>query len=341
MAETLPTTEPYVPDSQKIYAHGGLKIFSLRGIPLRFDMTWISVLSFVLLWSLFKASNAKEHQAAINSIATWGVIYVSLIIHEYGHAFAAMKLGVRTKNILVTWFGGMAQLEREIIGREEFWITLWGPLMNLIILVTTGLVQYAMTGHIFVAHSFCSFIMSINLALMLFNLLPAWPMDGGRLFRSLVWVITKDNYKATLVAGRVAQIMGVLFILGVRWYPMLLLIGILVLLASASEIRRQAKLVPKVEVKEAEDDKETAEELTQVEAPWTDEQVKSINAFQTHQRNYPMMGEKNCILIATPNGFVQEANGPVVQDWAFEYMSDWSWKGYADTMESLYGSDNI
>jgi Zn-dependent protease len=186
-------------------------------------------------------------------------VFVCVILHEFGHALAARKYGVKTFDILMTPIGGIARLERMPEGRgQEFWVALAGPVVNFMIvgLIWLGflivnreiLPLFSMTFWDFENEtaSYFKVIMLANGYLGLFNLLPAFPMDGGRMLRSLL-SLKLDRTRATQIASYVGQgIAVILFILGFyRSQPTLTLIGVFIFYAARQEYQallRQSRI---------------------------------------------------------------------------------------------------
>lgn len=123
-------------------------------------------------------------------------------LHELGHCLAARRYGIEAHQIVLTPIGGMAMMQVPCDPWEELVVSIAGPLVNVamipVLWVASGL------SEIF------EVLALYNLVLLLFNLLPAFPMDGGRVFRAVLCLITHDRPKSTLVAVRVGQVLGVL-----------------------------------------------------------------------------------------------------------------------------------
>ena len=185
-----------------------------------------------------------------NSLAMTGIMLVLLVcvfacvlLHEFGHAFAAKLFGVQTKDIILTPVGGLARLvsmpKRPL---EEFVITIAGPSVNLVISGLIGL--YLLTvGSGFALEQDISasdlpiFLYYINLFLFLFNLIPAFPMDGGRILRATLASFCSFR-TATLIAGSVGQVLAVaLVVYGfLEGIHSLVVIGVFVFAAASIEI---------------------------------------------------------------------------------------------------------
>jgi len=130
-------------------------------------------------------------------VTIWLPITCIVILHEFGHIFGARFCGVPTYQIVMTPIGGMAHTSISDKPLHEFIIIAAGPLVN--VLLVPILWYLDSSGHVF----------NINLSLLIFNLLPIYPLDGGSLFRTLLHVILKSPYRATWWAGRIGQVLAV------------------------------------------------------------------------------------------------------------------------------------
>jgi Zn-dependent protease/predicted transcriptional regulator len=181
--------------------------------------------------------------AALLNLAFVLALFACVVAHEFGHALMARRYGIRTPDITLLPIGGMARLERiPEEPREEIAVAVAGPLVNVVIwLVLTivfgvqgnpvGLVSLEDTGQ-----SFLERLAAINLFLVLFNLIPAFPMDGGRVFRAVLSG-SLGRVKATQIAARGGQIIAFIFgYLGlVSGNPILILVAIFVFMAAMAE----------------------------------------------------------------------------------------------------------
>jgi Zn-dependent protease/predicted transcriptional regulator len=174
------------------------------------------------------------------------VLFVCVVLHEYGHALAARRLGVRTQDIILSPVGGVARLagmpEKPW---SEFVIALAGPMVNLVIVILLGTGLYLSGNSIFPESAdyklaapidILKYIVLMNLSLFLFNLVPAFPMDGGRILRALM-ATRMGHFKATKVAAFIGRVLAVVFIiLGVTSQQLVLaMIGLVIFMMAGQE----------------------------------------------------------------------------------------------------------
>lgn len=225
---------------------GGLRLFRFRGI--RVFLHW----TFLLLpaWLAFAGwREGVPWPQVAGQVGLVLIVFVCVLLHEFGHALTAQRYGIRTRDITLLPIGGMASLERmPEEPRQEFWITVAGPLVNLAI-AALAFAAIAITGitlmftDLFVGATTWTkvlvFLFSANVMLFLFNLVPAFPMDGGRILRSLL-SMRMPREKATRIAALTGRLFAVAFaVIGLSLgQPFLLLIGLFVFFAAGAEARR-------------------------------------------------------------------------------------------------------
>jgi Zn-dependent protease len=206
--------------------------------------------SFLLLPALVLFSNLGLGGVglAVYALTVLFAVFGCVVLHELGHALAARHFGIRTRDITLYPIGGVARLERMSEKPwEEFWIAVAGPAVNVLIagLLLGLLVLAEMLGQVValpaLAITFVFQLMLINVFLVLFNLLPAFPMDGGRVLRSLL-ALRMGQLRATEVAVNVGMVMAVLMglaaLMGVPFLNSMtvIIIAVFVFLAGQQEL---------------------------------------------------------------------------------------------------------
>jgi Zn-dependent protease/predicted transcriptional regulator len=198
----------------------GLRIGRILGIPLYLHAT--SFLIFALL-TFFLATQILPLQAGASPLQYWilavgvsMVFFGSLILHELGHSIIALRYKIPVVSITLFFFGGLARIARDPdTALQEFNIAIAGPIVSFILgAVFLGIYGIAPHGVLQLAALYLS---EINLILGVFNLLPGFPMDGGRVLRAIVWGITKNFDRATQIASRSGQVFAYMMIMLGIW----------------------------------------------------------------------------------------------------------------------------
>jgi Zn-dependent protease/predicted transcriptional regulator len=197
---------------------GGFRIGSVLGFEIRIDYSWF-IIFFLILWTfsfgVFPAVHPDQPSGVYVAMGVTGTLlfFISLLAHELSHSVVARRKGIPVEGITLFIFGGMAhtRMEFEEPG-DEFHVAGVGPLSSLIIAGLFWLVAWGggQAGWSVAVTAVAAYLAFINLVLAVFNLLPGFPLDGGRLFRALVWKITGDLTKATRYAANGGKILGYL-----------------------------------------------------------------------------------------------------------------------------------
>jgi Zn-dependent protease len=191
----------------------------VRGIEIGANWTWFFVFALIVLSLATSAFPAiRPGQAswvyALMALVAAGLLFTSLVLHELGHAFQALREGMRIEGITLWIFGGVAKFSGMFPSAgAEFRVAIAGPLVTLVIALVGGALT-AIPGLPEPVLGVIEWLASVNLLLLVFNMLPAFPMDGGRVLRSAIWQRKRDFARATEIAGGVGRAFGQFFIAG-------------------------------------------------------------------------------------------------------------------------------
>lgn len=200
-----------------------LQIGKILGIKIDLDFSWFIVF-FLVVWSLsthylMRLSDWTTGFRLSLAVVTALLFFASILAHELGHSLIAISRGVPVKQITLFIFGGIAQISRDPKRPlDEFLIAVAGPLVSLLISVIFGTLWLAgrfldIGGLV----SFGGWLGGVNLSLALFNMIPGFPLDGGRILRSAIWKFSGDVYRATRISAGIGQGVAVIFILFGLW----------------------------------------------------------------------------------------------------------------------------
>ena len=215
-----------------------LKIGSVAGTAIRIHVTFL----LLLAWIFAAGYLTGGPQAAWNGLIFIMLLFLCVLLHEFGHIFAARGFGVRTPDVILLPIGGVSRLERiPEQPSQEFLVAIAGPSVNVVITLVLVFIGGAdlSAEHLAALGSanvgMIDRLAAVNLFLALFNLIPAFPMDGGRVLRSLL--ATRLGYvNATEVAAMIGQwVAFALGFLGLFFNPLLIFVAIFVYLAASAE----------------------------------------------------------------------------------------------------------
>jgi Zn-dependent protease/predicted transcriptional regulator len=195
----------------------GFRVGRILGIPIYIDYSWVII--FGLITFSLSTQFTKEHPKWTSS-QTWGVglatsllFFGSVVFHELAHSVVAQRYKIRVLSITLFIFGGLARIARDPSNaRQEFNIAIAGPISSgFLALLFFGISLLFPNQELIVAG--CEQLYVTNGMLALFNLLPGFPLDGGRVFRAMVWGATKDFARATRAAGTSGKLIAYALIL--------------------------------------------------------------------------------------------------------------------------------
>jgi Zn-dependent protease len=192
--------------------NGSIRFGSLFGIPFYINPSWFLVLGLVT-WSYGDGLAAQFPTLPGASPFGLGLItavlmFSSVLAHELGHSFVAIKQGIKVDSITLFIFGGLASLEKESeTPAAAFWVAIAGPLVSFLLFGLLTAIGFAghLTGPL---AAIAAVLAAINLSLGLFNLIPGLPLDGGNILKAIVWQVTGNQYKGIKIASIVGQVFG-------------------------------------------------------------------------------------------------------------------------------------
>ena len=199
-----------------------ISVGKIFGIQFRIHFSWFitfALVTFSLVYPYFTFAQFSPSQSQwqywVAAIVTSLLIFASVIVHELAHSLVGKANGVTTNNITLFIFGGVAEMASEPSRpTSELKMAIAGPLSSLLLSGVFGLLWFLFFDSVFLVIDMLFRLVLINLALAVFNLIPGFPLDGGRVFRSLLWRFSGNYCRSTRIATRLGQAIGYLFILG-------------------------------------------------------------------------------------------------------------------------------
>jgi Zn-dependent protease/CBS domain-containing protein len=204
----------------------GLKLFQVLGIQISLNYTWFIVFGLIA-WSL-AAGYFPFHYPEMGRSAHWTMgflgaffLFLSVLIHELTHSYIAKKEGIEVKEITLFIFGGVSQLTKEPEDpKKELKVAIGGPLSSLVLAFIFWILSKTtfQAPHLILITGLLGYLAFINLSLAIFNLIPGFPLDGGRVLRAIYWKKTGSLKKATKIAGDAGKWIGLgIILLGLFW----------------------------------------------------------------------------------------------------------------------------
>lgn len=205
-----------------------LSLGSWFGVTVELHWTWLFLLAFAIM---------------VGAGPVFIGIFTIVLLHEYGHCIAAQRCSAKVGNIVLYPIGGVAFIEAPSDPWKEFVIAISGPLVNVALVPILYLVQHL--------YQPMTSIYFANLLILIFNLIPAFPMDGGRILRSYLSHSYRDHLYATKLATTVSKFCCVMFFVVGLYFGLIMMsvVGVLVFLAANGEIEAVAKEQQQLEVK--------------------------------------------------------------------------------------------
>lgn len=190
------------------------RVARIAGIDIEIHPSWLLILGFVA-WSLSDGVFPDQYKGW-STFAYWAIgissavlLFVTVLIHEMAHALVARRRGLPVPRITLFIFGGMSHMSRQPASAgEEFQIAAAGPATSLVIAAITGALALLLRDTSEKVEAMLSYLAFVNLALGIFNILPGFPLDGGRVLRSIAWKRTGSLRKATRIASSVGEMFG-------------------------------------------------------------------------------------------------------------------------------------
>ena len=218
---------------------GGVTLFRVRGIRIAVDYSWFVVLFLIIFWlsgSYRDVLNEPDNSstAYLLAVASAALFFASILLHELGHAFVAIRHGIGVSGITLWMFGGFARLEKDSdTPGTEFKIAIAGPLVTAGIVAACVVLGLLLAGpddfkdaalakdntDIAPISALIAWLGTINLLVLFFNLVPAFPLDGGRIARAIAWWRTGSRNSGTRFAATLGEWFGLFLILaGVGYF---------------------------------------------------------------------------------------------------------------------------
>lgn len=310
----------------------GIKIFKILGIQVSLDFTWFVVFSLVV-WSLAVGYFPVQYPGQVGltyflmGIISSLLLFASVLFHELSHSHVANKLGLEIKEITLFIFGGVAKLSKEPDDpMMELKIAVAGPLSSVFLAalfwVLKNIVETAIASPFITA--ILGYLVMINIVLVVFNLIPGFPLDGGRVLRAILWLRTNDVQKATSVTSSIGKgfamlliFFGIAQILAANFLGGMWAVFIGLFLQQAAESGYQQVLLKKallgVKVKDA-----MTKDVVAISKNYTITKVVEDFFFVYHFIGFPVVSDGNLVGMLTLN----DVRTVPKQEWHNTFVKD-------------------
>ncbi|MGH2871214.1 MAG: site-2 protease family protein [Solirubrobacteraceae bacterium] len=219
-----------------MWRRSSIKLFDAFGIRIGVDASWFLILFLMIFWlsGPFRSTlHSSDGVAYLTTVVSVLLLFASLIVHELGHALVARRQGIAVNRVDLFLFGGMTRMSRDAANPgEDFKIAIAGPFATFCVILVFLAIDVLIVGTHRLSHAVLldsdiritpvllalSWLVPMNVLLLGFNLVPAFPLDGGRVARSLIWKVTGDKRRGTVGAARMGQAFAVLLAgVGIWW----------------------------------------------------------------------------------------------------------------------------
>ena len=306
----------------------GIRLFTVFGFEIKVDPSWL-IIAALVVWSL-AVGFFPHYLEGLRTVDYWKLaligafgLFFSILFHEFWHSWVARRLGVQVKGITLFVFGGVAEMQEEPkTPQGEFWIAVAGPVASLVLALAfffmyrLGLNMELGQG----ATSVFMYLALINLILAVFNLIPAFPMDGGRILRAGLWKLKKDHRWATRIASNFGAAFGLVLVglgllnmltgnlVGGVWY---VLIGMFIRFAAKSSYQR----VVLKSALEGETVRSLMKTPVTVSGELSLQNLVDDYVYKYHHKMFPVVDDKDVLGCITTRqvGAVDRDNWPQIQ----------------------------
>ncbi len=329
--------------ARKNAGRGPFRLFSLFGFEVKLDLSWL-LLALLITWSLGAGVFPVEYPDLPRRVYAWmGIacaigVFFSIVFHEFSHSLVARHFGMPIKGITLFIFGGVAEMESEPPSpRSEFLMAVAGPLASFLLAFFFAEVEalaVAREWHVSVV-GVCDMLGYINVVVAIFNMVPAFPLDGGRMLRAALWHWTKNMRAATRVSSRIGSGFGLAlmflggfsfiqgnFIGGMWWF----LIGIF--LRGAAKASYQQLLLQEVLQGKPVRNFMRRDPVTVPPSITVQDWIENY-VYQYHFKMFPVVGDSKLLGCVSINKIKQIPR------------AEWSGKTIGDVMEPVSDANSV